>query len=41
MKKRHTFIPFMFDTFGFLAPDVVGLLNRDVVELLNSLIGHA
>ncbi|KAL6517045.1 hypothetical protein OROHE_018005 [Orobanche hederae] len=24
----HTFIPFAFDTFGFLAPEAVGLLKR-------------
>ena len=28
MKNQHTFIPFAFDTFGFLAPEAVELLNR-------------
>jgi len=26
--NQHAFIPFAFDTFGFLAPEVVGLLHR-------------
>jgi hypothetical protein len=26
--NQHTFIPFLFDTFGFLAPDVVNMLKR-------------
>ncbi|KAL5717423.1 ditrans,polycis-polyprenyl diphosphate synthase [(2E,6E)-farnesydiphosphate specific] [Ranunculus cassubicifolius] len=26
--NQHVFIPFAFDTFGFLAPDSVQLLNR-------------
>ncbi|KAK2380676.1 hypothetical protein QL285_068351 [Trifolium repens] len=26
--NQHAFIPFAFDTFGFLAPDVVDLLQR-------------
>ena len=26
--NQHAFIPFAFDTFGFLAPDVVDLLHR-------------
>jgi len=26
--NQHVFIPFAFDTFGFLAPDVVDLLHR-------------
>nr|GEV26716.1 auxilin-like protein [Tanacetum cinerariifolium] len=28
IENRHVFIPFAFDTFGFLAPEVVALLNR-------------
>lgn len=28
MENQHTFIPFAFDTFGFLAPEAVELLNR-------------
>jgi hypothetical protein len=27
-ENQHAFIPFAFDTFGFLAPDVVDLLQR-------------
>jgi hypothetical protein len=27
-KNQHVFIPFTFDTFGFLAPDAVDLLKR-------------
>jgi len=26
--NKHAFIPFAFDTFGFLAPEVVDLLHR-------------
>jgi hypothetical protein len=26
--NQHIFIPFAFDTFGFLAPDAVNLLKR-------------
>jgi hypothetical protein len=26
--NQHVFIPFAFDTFGFLAPEVVDLLHR-------------
>jgi hypothetical protein len=26
--NQHAFIPFAFDTFGFLASEVVGLLHR-------------
>ena len=26
--NQHVFIPFVFDTFGFLAPEVVDLLHR-------------
>ena len=26
--NQHTFIPFAFDTFGFLAPEAVELLKR-------------
>ena len=26
--NQHAFIPFVFDTFGFLAPEVVDLLHR-------------
>ncbi|KAL6569651.1 hypothetical protein OROMI_014165 [Orobanche minor] len=28
MKNQHAFIPFAFDTFGFLAPEAVDLLKR-------------
>ena len=27
-ENQHVFIPFAFDTFGFLAPETVELLNR-------------
>jgi hypothetical protein len=27
-KNQHAFIPFVFDTFGFLAPEAVDLLKR-------------
>ena len=26
--NQHAFIPFVFDTFGFLAPETVDLLHR-------------
>ncbi|KAL4564082.1 hypothetical protein LXL04_028133 [Taraxacum kok-saghyz] len=28
LENQHVFIPFAFDTFGFLAPEAVDLLNR-------------
>nr|GEV21290.1 reverse transcriptase domain-containing protein [Tanacetum cinerariifolium] len=28
IENQHVFIPFVFDTFGFLAPEAVGLLSR-------------
>ena len=28
IENQHMFIPFAFDTFGFLAPEAVDLLNR-------------
>ncbi|KAL4564267.1 hypothetical protein LXL04_028325 [Taraxacum kok-saghyz] len=28
IENQHVFIPFVFDTFGFLAPEAVDLLNR-------------
>nr|GFA37923.1 putative reverse transcriptase domain-containing protein [Tanacetum cinerariifolium] len=28
IKNQHVFVPFAFDTFGFLAPEAVKLLNR-------------
>ncbi|MFS8014117.1 hypothetical protein Hanom_Chr15g01340861 [Helianthus anomalus] len=28
LDNQHVFIPFAFDTFGFLAPEAVDLLNR-------------
>ena len=28
IENQHVFIPFAFDTFGFLAPEAVELLNR-------------
>ena len=28
LENQHVFIPFAFDTFGFLAPNAVELLNR-------------
>lgn len=28
IENQHVFVPFAFDTFGFLAPKVVELLNR-------------
>ncbi|MCI06960.1 auxilin-like protein, partial [Trifolium medium] len=33
--NKHAFIPFAFDTFGFLAPEVVSLLQR-VHKVINS-----
>ncbi|GJS54469.1 hypothetical protein Tco_0627831 [Tanacetum coccineum] len=34
-ENQHVFIPFAFDTFGFLAPEAVKLLNR-VQRVMNS-----
>ena len=28
IEDQHVFVPFAFDTFGFLTPEVVELLNR-------------
>ena len=28
IENQHVFIPFAFDTFGFIAPEAVDLLNR-------------
>jgi len=33
--NQHAFIPFTFDTFGFLAPEVVDLLHR-VQKIMHS-----
>jgi hypothetical protein len=33
--RKHAFKPFAFDTFGFLAPHVVSLLQR-VQKIMNS-----
>ncbi|GKB23038.1 hypothetical protein Tco_0862439 [Tanacetum coccineum] len=35
IENQHMFIPFAFDTFGFLAPEAVKLLNR-VQRVMNS-----
>nr|GEX39371.1 putative reverse transcriptase domain-containing protein [Tanacetum cinerariifolium] len=35
IKNQHVFIPFAFDTFGFLAPEAVELLNI-VQQIINS-----
>ncbi|GJT16820.1 retrovirus-related pol polyprotein from transposon TNT 1-94 [Tanacetum coccineum] len=35
IENQHVFIPFAFDTFGFLAPEAVELLNR-VQRVMNS-----
>ncbi|GKE19558.1 hypothetical protein Tco_1427135 [Tanacetum coccineum] len=35
IENQHVFIPFAFDTFGFLAPEVVELLTR-VQRVMNS-----
>ncbi|MFS7947065.1 putative exostosin [Helianthus anomalus] len=35
LENQHVFVPFAFDTFGGLAPDVVRLLNR-VQKVVNS-----
>ncbi|GJY70186.1 hypothetical protein Tco_0473889 [Tanacetum coccineum] len=35
IKNQHVFIPFAFNTFGFLAPEAVELLNR-VQRVINS-----
>jgi hypothetical protein len=33
--NQHSFIPFAFDTFGFLAPEAVSLLQR-IQKVMNS-----
>jgi hypothetical protein len=33
--NQHAFIPFAFDTFGFLAPEAVSLLHR-IQKIMNS-----
>nr|GEX38106.1 signal recognition particle, SRP19 subunit [Tanacetum cinerariifolium] len=35
IENQHVFVPFAFDTFGFLAPEAVELLNR-VQRVMNS-----
>ncbi|GJX35898.1 hypothetical protein Tco_0247455 [Tanacetum coccineum] len=35
IENQHVFIPFVFDTFGFLAPEAVELLNK-VQRVMNS-----
>ncbi|GKF75170.1 hypothetical protein Tco_0224614, partial [Tanacetum coccineum] len=35
IENQHVFIPFAFDTFGFLTPEAVELLNR-VQRVMNS-----
>ncbi|GJZ14240.1 hypothetical protein Tco_0549470 [Tanacetum coccineum] len=37
IENQHMFIPFTFDTFGFLAPEAVELLNR-VQRVMNSIV---
>ncbi|GJZ36388.1 hypothetical protein Tco_0582579 [Tanacetum coccineum] len=37
IENQHVFIPFAFNTFGFLAPEAVKLLNR-VQRVMNSLL---
>nr|GEY23602.1 auxilin-like protein [Tanacetum cinerariifolium] len=34
IENQHVFVPFAFDTFGFLAPEAVELLNRLELQLL-------
>ena len=38
MENQHVFIPFTFDTFGFLVPDAVMLLNRVQQVMHNNVI---
>ncbi|KAK1411037.1 hypothetical protein QVD17_37581 [Tagetes erecta] len=35
--NQHVFVPFAFDTFGFLAPEVVEVLNR-VQRVMHSFV---
>ncbi|MCI00955.1 5'-methylthioadenosine/S-adenosylhomocysteine nucleosidase, partial [Trifolium medium] len=37
-ENQHAFIPFTFDTFGFLAPDVVDLLRRVLRVMHNNVV---
>ncbi|GJY91827.1 putative exostosin-like protein [Tanacetum coccineum] len=37
LENQHVFIPFAFDTFGFLAPEAEEFLNRVLTVLKNSL----
>jgi hypothetical protein len=38
--NQHIFIPFTFDTFGFLAPEVVDLLKRVQTIMHNNIVSH-
>jgi len=38
--NQHVFIPFAFDAFGFIAPEVVDLLHRGQRVMHNNVITH-
>ncbi|KAK2412773.1 hypothetical protein QL285_047934 [Trifolium repens] len=38
--NQHAFIPFAFDTFGFLAPETVSLLHRIQKIMNSSIVSH-
>lgn len=38
--NQHTFIPFVFDIFGFLAPETVNLLQRVQRLIYNNVVSH-
>jgi len=43
MRKRvnqHAFIPFAFDIYGFLAPEVVDILHRVQNVMHNNVMSH-
>ncbi|PWA80994.1 hypothetical protein CTI12_AA190310 [Artemisia annua] len=40
IENQHVFIPFAFDTFGFLAPEAVELLNRVQRVMNNNVMTH-
>jgi hypothetical protein len=42
MRKRdqHIFIPFVFDTFGFLVPEVVDILKRVQRIMYSNMVSH-
>ncbi|GKD11193.1 hypothetical protein Tco_1190878, partial [Tanacetum coccineum] len=37
IENQHVFIPFAFDTFGFLAPEAVELLRTELQRVMNSI----